>query len=75
MGRLAVQTGLWVLYEIENGKFKLNPPSDRLVDKTKRRPIREYLTLQGRFRELTNEDIENIQKTLDESWERYSKLA
>jgi pyruvate ferredoxin oxidoreductase beta subunit len=29
LGRLAVQTGLWTLYEIEYGKFKLNPPSDR----------------------------------------------
>ncbi|MEM4700891.1 MAG: thiamine pyrophosphate-dependent enzyme, partial [Candidatus Bathyarchaeia archaeon] len=32
IGRLAVQTGIWVLYEIEDGKFRLNPPSDRLVD-------------------------------------------
>jgi pyruvate ferredoxin oxidoreductase beta subunit len=75
IGRLAVQSGLWVLYEIENGKFKLNSPSDRLVDKTKRKPIKEYFALQGRFRNLTEEDIERIQMWADEDWELYRKLA
>jgi pyruvate ferredoxin oxidoreductase beta subunit len=75
LGRLAVQTGLWALFEIEYGKFKLNPPSDRLVDKAKRKPLREYLAGQGRFRRLTEEDIERIQKWVDEDWEKYSKLS
>jgi pyruvate ferredoxin oxidoreductase beta subunit len=75
IGRLAVQTGMWVLYEIENGKFKLNPPSDRLIDKAKRRPVKDYLTLQDRFRHLTEDDIEKIQKWVDEDWERYRMLA
>lgn len=75
MGRLAVQTGMWVLFEIEYGKFKLNSPSDRLVDKAKRKPVKEYLALQGRFRTLKEGDIEKIQKWVDEDWERYRKLA
>ena len=75
MGRLAVQTGLWVLYEIENGKFKLNSPSDRLVDKAKRKPIQEYFALQGRFRAMSEQDIEKIYKWIDEDWEQYRKLA
>jgi len=70
-----VQTGLWALYEIEYGKFKLNPPSDRLTDKTKRKPVKDYLTLQGRFRQLSEEDIEKTQKWVDEDWIRYQKLA
>ena len=75
LGRLAVQTGLWVLFEIEYGKFKLSSPSDRLVDKTKRKSIKEYFALQGRFRNLTEKDIEKIQKWVDEDWEKYSKLS
>jgi pyruvate ferredoxin oxidoreductase beta subunit len=75
MGRLAVQTGLWVLYEIENGKFKLNSPSDRLVDKAKRKSVKEYFALQGRFRSMSEEDIEKINKWIDEDWEQYRKLA
>jgi pyruvate ferredoxin oxidoreductase beta subunit len=75
MGRLAVQTGMWALYEIENGKFKLCPPSDRLLDKAKRKPVKEYLALQGRFRGLSETDIERIQQWVDEDWEEYSRLA
>jgi pyruvate ferredoxin oxidoreductase beta subunit len=75
VGRLAVQTGLWALYEIEYGKFRLNPPSDRLLDKAKRKPVEDYFMLQGRFRGLTKEDVERIQYWLDEDWERYRDLA
>jgi len=74
IGRLAVQTGMWVLFEIENGKFKLNPPSSGLVDKAKRKPVREYLKLQGRFRNLTESDIEKIQRMVDEDWEQYRRM-
>lgn len=75
IGRLAVQTGMWALYEIENGKFRLTPPSDRLVDKAKRKPVKEYLSIQERFRPLTDNDIEKIQMWVDEDWEYYRKLA
>ncbi|MEM3566875.1 MAG: pyruvate synthase subunit PorB [Candidatus Bathyarchaeia archaeon] len=75
VGRLAVQTGLWALYEIEYGKFRLNPPSDRLFDKTKRKSVEDYFALQGRFRGLTKEDVGRIQRWLDEDWETYRKLA
>ncbi len=75
MGRLAVQTGLWALFEIEYGKFKLNPPSDRLIDKAKRKLVKEYFALQGRFRNLTEEDVDRMQKWVDDDWEKYRKLA
>ncbi len=75
MGRLAVQTGMWVLYEIEYGKFRLNSPSDKLLDEAKRKPVKEYFAHQGRFRSLSNEDIERIQHWVREDWERYRALA
>jgi pyruvate ferredoxin oxidoreductase beta subunit len=75
LGRLAVLSGLWALYEIENGKFKLSSPSDRLVDKTKRKPVKEYFSPQGRFRNLKEEDIQRIEKWIDEDWEQYRKLT
>jgi len=75
MGRLAVLSGMWALYEIENGKFKLNSPSDRLIDKAKRKPVKEYFAQQGRFRGLSEADIERIQKWVDEDWEQYGKLT
>lgn len=75
IGRLAVQTGIWALYEIENGKFRLNPPSDRLIEKANRKPVKEYLSIQERFRHLTDTDIEKIQRWVDEDWEYYKILA
>lgn len=75
LGKLAVLSGLWALYEIEDGKFKLNSPSDRLVDKSKRKPIKEYFALQGRFRGLSAEDVEKIQKWVDEDWDKYCRLT
>lgn len=74
IGRLAVQTGMWALFEIENGRFKLNPPSTKLIDRAKRKPVKKYLALQDRFRKLTEGDIERIQKWIDEGWERYRNL-
>jgi len=74
IGRSAVQTGMWALFEIEHGKFKLSSPSATLVDKTKRKPVEEYLRVQGRFDNLTNKDISEIQKWIDERWENYKKL-
>ena len=74
IGRLAVQTGMWALYEIENGEFKLSPPSARLLDKSKRKPVELYLRAQGRFRNLTDRDIAEIQQWVDETWEKYKRL-
>ena len=74
IGRLAVQTGIWALYEIENGEFKLSPPSARLLDKSKRKPVELYLRAQGRFRNLTDRDIAEIQQWVDETWEKYKRL-
>ena len=74
IGKLAVETGMWALYEIENGEFKLSPRSAPLVDKSKRKPVELYLRAQGRFRNLTDEDIAEIQRWVDETWEKYKKL-
>ena len=74
MGRLAVQTGMWPLYEIVNGKFKLSSPSAGLVDKGRRKPIEDYVTHQGRFDRIAPEDVEELKRWIDESWEKYKKL-
>jgi pyruvate/2-oxoacid:ferredoxin oxidoreductase beta subunit len=65
VARLAVLTGSWVLYEIEQGRLNVTfkPP--------KRRPVMEYLKLQGRFKHLIDEDISEIQQTVDEQCKRF----
>jgi len=74
MGRLAVQTGIWALFEIEHGKFTLSTPSAQLVDKARRKPLEEYLELQGRFDQLTPEGVKEIKRWIDDTWENYKRL-
>ena len=70
VAREAVLTGMWILYEWENGVFRLTGPSKTLLDRRRRRPVEEYLKLQGRFRHLTREEVKRIQEQVDESWRR-----
>ena len=63
MGRLAVETGVFPLFEIVDGKLKLSIKMD------KRKPVAEYMKPQGRFRHLKPEDIERIQQQVDEYYE------
>jgi len=75
VARLAVQTGAWVLYEAINGKIEFTSYSKMLLKgKKERKPIEEYLKLQGRFRHLTEEDIEKIKKNIEEKWKRYKEI-
>jgi pyruvate ferredoxin oxidoreductase beta subunit len=68
VGRKAVATGMWILYEIENGQLKLTGKSKYLVNPAKREPIEEYLKLQGRFAHITDEEIEQLQKIREAKW-------
>ena len=69
-----VQSGIWTLFEVENGKFKLDPPSAALVDKTKRKPIEDYLKVQGRFDQMTSSDVDELKRWIDENWDKYKNL-
>jgi pyruvate ferredoxin oxidoreductase beta subunit len=66
IGRLAVETGVFPLYEVENGKYKLT------LDTGELRPVEEYLKPQGRFRHLTPELIAHIQERVTRD---YNKLT
>jgi len=74
VGRLAVLTGMWVLYEIENGVFRLTGVSKSLLDKSKRKPIEDYLKLQGRFSKISDEQIDLLKRHVDELWMEYKHL-
>jgi pyruvate ferredoxin oxidoreductase beta subunit len=60
LGRLAVETGFWSLYEIENGEFKLTykPQS--------RKPVTDFLNVQKRFKHLNDVDKAKIQEYIDQ---------
>jgi pyruvate/2-oxoacid:ferredoxin oxidoreductase beta subunit len=65
LARMVVQNSIFPLYEIENGeKYTL---SIKVKDK---KPIIDYLKLQGRFRHLTEDEIKPMQEEVDKNWER-----
>jgi pyruvate ferredoxin oxidoreductase beta subunit len=71
LGKLAVETGLYVLYEVEDGEMKLSSPSAKLLTKKKLPPVSEYLAPQGRFKSLPEEAVEALQQEVDAKWETY----
>ncbi len=73
VARLAVETGLWILYEYVDGKIVLSPPSRPYMDKSKRKPIREYLKIQGRFKGISEEEIKAIEEYVDRAWDWIKK--
>lgn len=64
LGRLAVQTGVFPLYEVENGKYKLS------IDPSPLRPVQDYLKLQGRFRHLSEGMVKQIQDRVINEYEK-----
>jgi pyruvate ferredoxin oxidoreductase beta subunit len=65
--KLAMDTCIWPLYEVEEGVWKLNyKPKKKL-------PVSDYLEPQGRFKHLFKKGnehlIEEIQKDVDKKWE------
>lgn len=74
IGRLAVETGAWPLFEIEDGRFRLTGPSVNILNQGRRKPVEEYLRIQERYRKMTNEDIKIFKEWIDNSWKKYSEL-
>jgi len=72
LGMLAIETGLWIQYEIIDGELTLNGPS-RAIAKgiRKRKPVEEYLMRQGRFAHFLPEDIKKFQDKIEETWEKW----
>jgi pyruvate/2-oxoacid:ferredoxin oxidoreductase beta subunit len=63
VGRFAVNTNIFPLYEVENGRYTINRKPAKKI------PIGEYLKLQGRFSHLDDESINIIQNNVDREWE------
>ena len=69
IARMAVQTNIFPLYEVGEGfKYTINyKPKEYLV--------REYFKLQGRFRHLSDKDLDQIQEMVNEDWELLLRKA
>jgi len=73
ISKLAVETGVWPLIEVENGVWRFTyKPKER-------KPVIEWLKSQGRFSHLFTEEnksiIDEIQQGVDENWARLENLC
>jgi pyruvate ferredoxin oxidoreductase beta subunit len=68
VGKLAVESGLFELYEIENSVLRLTGASRKLADKRALLPVTEYFKAQSRFRLMTDEQIQEIQNRINAKW-------
>lgn len=59
IARMAVETGMWVLYEWENGEYKYQHKPREY------KPVKEYMKAMGRFVHLTEEHIAKMQAFVD----------
>jgi pyruvate ferredoxin oxidoreductase beta subunit len=68
VSQVATETCIWPLFEVENGEWKLN------YKPREKKPVIEWLKMQGRFRHLRTPAFEHIideiQERVDAEWER-----
>ncbi len=63
IGRLAVESGVFPLFEVVNGVYKQTVETGELV------PIKPYIKAQGRFRHLNDETINLIQERVKKEYD------
>jgi pyruvate ferredoxin oxidoreductase beta subunit len=73
LGKMAVDAGLVVLYEVEGGRFTLTGRSAALAKSGKRVPVSEFIATQGRFRGMPEGSVDEVQAWVDARWDGYVK--
>jgi pyruvate/2-oxoacid:ferredoxin oxidoreductase beta subunit len=69
VARLAVQSGVFPLYEVEDGaRYTLNDPPKSL-------PVRDYLRTQRRYEQLDEAEVDELQREVDAGWARLQQRA
>ena len=69
--KAAVETGIFPLYEVEDGVVRHYGKTKAIVEGRPRKPVREYLLKQGRFAHFTEEDLDYFQSKVDEMWDKW----
>jgi pyruvate ferredoxin oxidoreductase beta subunit/2-oxoisovalerate ferredoxin oxidoreductase beta subunit len=63
IGRLAVETKYYPLYEIRSGQ------EYKITHHPKNLPVEDYLLAQGRFKHLVQKDLDTIKEEVDRNWD------
>ncbi|MCM3078587.1 thiamine pyrophosphate-dependent enzyme [Brevibacillus invocatus] len=69
VGKLAVETNLYPLWECVEGKFRMT------YEVKKRTPIEEYTRSMQKYAHLTDEEIRSLQYSVDQNYKRLKDLC
>jgi pyruvate ferredoxin oxidoreductase beta subunit len=75
IGRMMVESCIFPLYEIENGRLTLTGKSLSIAKSGRKKPVDEYIALQGRFKKITPEQVAEFQRRVDDKWQALLKRA
>jgi pyruvate ferredoxin oxidoreductase beta subunit len=78
LSRIAVETCVFPLWEAPSGEYNLSAPSKAIALRPERKKaVREYLEMQGRFKHLFKPEFEHvidrIQEVVDKRWQKLLK--
>ena len=68
IAKLALDTRAWVSWEYADGEFSLSYKPRTSM------PVKEYLRRQGRFAHLTDNQINEIQRMIDNEWKYWEEM-
>jgi pyruvate ferredoxin oxidoreductase beta subunit len=71
MGKLAVRTGMWILYEREHGHLTVNGPSKSAMKHPL--PIEDYIGKQGRFKKIDARSMVILQQQVEQNIARIAR--
>ena len=80
MAKLAVETCVWPLYEVVDGKYALTAESLKIANGVQeKKPVEEWFKAQGRYKHMLKPEnadlVKGVQEELDRKWDRLLKLS
>ena len=69
LSRMAVETGYFPLWEYENGKFNMTYEPKEL------KPLENFTSLMGRFRHLSNSEIQDLSDNVQDRLKQIKQLC
>lgn len=71
MGKLTVECGIHVLFEVREGRFRLTSRSLTLAEKGRKKTVADYVKGQTRFKKISQDQIDALQQWTDQRWEEF----
>ena len=80
MAKLSVETCVWPLYEVVNGKYALTAESLKIANGVmEKKPVEDWFKAQGRYKHMLKPEnadlVKQVQEEIDRKWDRLLKLS